>query len=226
MKRLNILQVFIAVFTLSMVTISCSHEKEDVIEQEDNRALTKANEENADFIFNSINKIKYETTKNNKGIELNQETLDYYTKLLDLPKESVNLEMAEEIVKKVKLVMDNGIEEVLKGSDFSKYTTQKIEVLFSGGLINGIEEEKEFNLISAEEQKLLLTLNSIMIKSSEDILVQNKRRGDCLLQGRPAPCAAVGAIAGAVLGFTICNWPCAVGGAIIGGIFGGLSDSK
>jgi len=226
MKRLNILQVFILAFTVTITAISCSKDNEEVLQSEQNYISTKEYEDKASFILKSIDKITQDSAKQNfKNLELNQETLDYYKDLLGLQEESVNLEMAEKIVGEVSSVLTDGIDHILERSEFSPYTTQKIQNLFSGQLLTGIEKEREFQSLILNEQKLLLTLNSIMTKSSEHILDQGKALS-CSMNGEPAPCAAVGAIAGAVIGAAICGWPCAIGGAIIGGIAGGIAGGK
>ncbi|MDY8136712.1 hypothetical protein [Aquimarina sp. 2201CG5-10] len=221
MKRLNILQVFIVAFTLSMIVSSCSKDIEEIDEPIQKNSLKKRSEESGSFILNSIDKIINDSVEQDfSDLELNQKTLDYYGDLFGVSEESLNVEMAEKIVVQVKNIMNNGIDNFLKRTKFSAYTKEKIKTVFSGKLLTGIEKEEEFLALINEEQTLLLTLHSIALESYQEI--NNQNRG-CTINGIPAPCGAAGAIIGLIVGINTCGIPCGIGGAIIGGVIGAAS---
>ncbi|WP_131387663.1 glycine zipper family protein [Flavobacterium suncheonense] len=143
-------------------------------------------------------KILIEDIRNGKIKSVDQETLDYYT--LKTPiKTKVSLESVTDIISQL-----NGQkpEEKLKNLSLSNYSK---EILLKVGenkteLIKLVDQVKASKINPEEKEFLLTTLAFTYNRGNND--------------------GFWGALAGAGIGYLICNVPCSVVGAVIGAVWG------
>lgn len=150
--------------------------------------------------------------------EINEETLREYSDRVPVDNK-VNLDIANQVVEKVKnSSIENEVEKSSLLSSFSKS-------IFLQSTVNEANfEELTDQVLNRElpenEKELVLTKIAI----SKNLVNYSNRNSTnssgCTVNGKPAPCGAVGAGIGLLAGTLICGPLCGVGGAIIGGIIG------
>ncbi len=181
--------------------------------------------------------------ENGKITEINQETIDNYSKAISL-KTEMNVELASHIYELKKggpIKFEAFITEAEGISPESKDFILKIALPKTGmtkknyqvhytNLVNEIEKSE----VSSAEKDMLLAYNSIAFNLKMNSVAEvNNFSGDsngCYVQGldgeynhEPAGCVALATGIGFVAGFQLCGLWCGVGGALVFGVIAAVN---
>lgn len=149
--------------------------------------------------------------KEGKIKDINQETLDYYSKSTPL-NVNLNLETFSNVVKNV---TQNKLDDVLKASNLSTFTKEILKNAISpnADIIKLVENVKNTKMALDEKEFILSSLAFIY---NSNLNSQMSRQGDGL----------AGVLIGGAIGFPICGLPCGIGGMAIGFIYAEFFHGK
>ncbi|HMI79927.1 MAG TPA: hypothetical protein VK484_14105 [Ferruginibacter sp.] len=176
----------------------------------------------------------------NRGVkDLNQSTLDYYSRKIPLQTQASE-EMAGTILRTIK-TPGFKLSAFVDNSALSKDAKRAIKDIYTGSrdmapeafraaLVSKVDNINEMALASAEKE-LVLSLAAITyhaVSSSDQLRAPDNPSVHCEVFGEggsaPIPCWVAGTVIGATIGFQICGAWCALGGAVIGGVIGALCE--
>jgi len=177
----------------------------------------------------------------NRGVkDLSQSTLDYYSRKIPLQTQASE-EMAGTILRTIKTPGFN-LSAFVNNSALSKDAKRAIKDIYTGSrdqspeafrtaLVAKVDHINEMALPPAEKE-LVLSLAAITyhaVSSNGQLRAPNPGEDSpCVIFGEggsaPIPCWVAGALAGGMIGASICGLWCGLGGAVIGGVIGALCE--
>lgn len=192
------------------------------------------NQKGIDFMA-SIKTIKQDY-ESGKVAGFTDDAINNYSKTLPLKIENLDPGLVSSVVNTVK-TKNSDVVSFINNSSMSTFAKQTTNDLLSickapNALVNLSNQVTQINAsaASARDKEFALTLTAVLYNYISDNIARAATNGtstnnasvDCFIDGVPAPCTTVGAIAGVVIGATLGYACCGPVGGLVGGLVGGI----
>lgn len=211
-EKMKFLSLPLSFFYLFVTIVSCSPTE---IDAENQQLKLQANEkaEKAVVLYTNLATIKNRSEYSNRG--LTQDLIDEYLVSAGFQPGELTVATVNQIVSGLSQANNLSFEEQVLTISSDPYVKQKLLEIKESGFIEDLQNEEEFDELSFNEKKILLTSNALVGEFNKAVQ-DGKVDVPCPSEG----CTASMVIAGAILGSAICGPLCGVFGGVIGLMFG------